>query len=129
MKVLAIRRAERQRQVMVNIEPPEDKAIAAVHKHAVPQEHPHAGLLRAAAEDGYRRILKPMLQNELRMTLKQRADDHAMEQFERILRNSLLGPYAGARRTLGLRPDVMNGHRWCVVDEAGTAIEFEVPAN
>ena len=42
-----------------------------------------------------------------------------METFERTLRNLLLGPVGGARRTLGLRPDVQQGHRWCAVDGQG----------
>jgi uncharacterized protein len=119
LKFLDIRRAEKERAVVTTIEPPEEKAIEVVHAATVPDEHPHAGFLRAAAEDGYRRILKPLLQNEMRLVLKQKADRVVMEQFERNLRNLLLGPYAGPRRTLGLRPDVMKGHHWCAIDEQG----------
>ena len=121
VKVLAIRRAEKLRQVVATIEPPEERALQIVHATAVPGAHPHAGFLRAAAEDGYRRILKPLLQNEIRLGIKRRADELVMDQYERNLRNLLLGPYGGSRRVLGLRPDVMNGHRWCVIDEKGEA--------
>lgn len=118
-KVLDIRRAERERAVLLSIEPPEERAIQIVHELSVPAEHPHAGLLRAAAEDGYRRILKPLLQGRVRAALKEHADAHALEFFERSLRNILLGPIGGRRRVLGLRPDVMQGHRWCAVDRDG----------
>jgi len=119
LKVLAIRQAEKRRQVVATIEAPEEKALVILHRHVAPEEHPHQGFLRAAAEDGYRRILKPLFQHELRDEMKQRADAVAMQQFERNLRNALLGPYAGGVRTLGLRPDVMQGHRWCAIDEEG----------
>ena len=121
IKVLAIRRAEKQRAAVATIEPPEDAALEIVRTKSVPEGNPHAGFLRAAAEDGYRRILKPLFQNELRLAIKRKADAHAMEQYERTLRNLLLGPYAGPRRVLGLRPDVMQGHRWCAIDEHGNA--------
>lgn len=119
MKILGIRRAEKDRVVVSTIEPPEEKALEIVHGSAAPEGHPHAGFLRAAAEDGYRRILKPVLQNELRVALKRKADDQALDTFERNLRNLLLGPVAGARRVMGLRPDVTGGHRWCTVDAGG----------
>lgn len=118
-KVLDIRRAERERAVLLTIEPPEERALEILHARTVPAEHPYAGLLRAAAEDGYRRILKPLLQDRVRAELKERADRQALEFFERSLRNVLLGPVGGRRRTLGLRPDVVQGHRWCAVDRDG----------
>jgi uncharacterized protein len=121
MKMLAIRRGERERVLATTIEPPEEHALALVHaslgKKAA--EHPFAGFLRAAAEDAYRRILRPMLQQELRLEAKARADAFALDGFERALRNLLLGPVGGARRTLGVVPDVTGGHRCAAVDDRG----------
>ncbi len=125
LKLLAIRRGERERVLSVACEPPEATALDVVHEvstKAFGAEHPHAGFLRAAAEDGYRRILRPMLQAEVRADLKARADDFMSETFERSLRNLLLGPVGGPRRTLGLRPDVTAGHRVAAVDEAGRVV-------
>lgn len=125
LKLLAIRRGERERVLTVTCEPPEAAALEVVHDSATKAfgaEHPHAGFLRAAAEDGYRRILRPLLQTEIRADFKARADDFMSETFERSLRNLLLGPVGGPRRTLGLRPDVTAGHRVAAVDEAGRAV-------
>ncbi len=119
LKFLAIRRAEKDRILVTTIEPPEGSILPLLHKSAAAEEHPHAGFLRAAIEDGYRRILKPLFQAEIRNELKQRADAAAMETFERNLRHRLLGPVGGKRRVLGLRPDVMQGHRWCTIDPEG----------
>jgi uncharacterized protein len=119
LKFLAVRRGERERVLSCHVEPPEERALALVNARACPEGHPHAGFLKAAAEDGYRRILKPLLQHEVRALLKQSADEHALESFERTLRNLLLAPIGGARRTLGVRPDVTMGHRWCAVDAQG----------
>ena len=85
--------------MVTTIEPPEEAVLEIVRKSAVPEGHPHAGFLRAAAEDGYRRILRPMFQNEMRLTMKAKADRHAMEQFERSLRThcSARTPARGAR--------------------------------
>ncbi|MGE0193362.1 MAG: Tex-like N-terminal domain-containing protein [Planctomycetota bacterium] len=122
LKWFAIRRAERQRLVVVTIEPPEDAALAIVGESVVPEGHPHAGFLRAAAEDGYRRLLKPLLQAQIRHELQERAEDQLFEGFERNLRNNVLAPRGGGLRVMGLRPDVIKGHRWCVVDAEGLPV-------
>ncbi len=122
LKWFAARRAERQRQVTISIEPPEDAALAIVADTAVPADHPFARFLRAAAEDGYRRLLKPLLQAQLRAEIQARAEDQLFDGFERTLRNNVLAPRGGAVRTMGLRPDVIQGHRWCAVDEHGLPV-------
>ena len=107
------------------IEPAEAKALDlayAAAAHVAGAEHPHAGFVRAAAEDGYRRLLRPMLSSELRTRLKADADAQAIDTFERSLRNLLLGPVGGPRKTLGIQPDVTAGHRTGAVDEQGRAI-------
>ena len=119
MKLLAIRRAEKERGVVASIEPNEDNALALVYTHVISENHPYVGFLKAAVEDGYRRILKPLMQSEMRVHHKARADSLAMETFERNLKNLMLGPYAGPIVTLGIRPDVTNGHRWCAIDGSG----------
>lgn len=122
LKMLAIRRGERERVLSASVEPPEAAALALVHACACAAAHPHAGLLRAAAEDGYRRLLKPLLQREAREALRGHAEEQALDTFERTLRNLLLGPIGGARQVMGLRPDVTAGHRWCVVDGQGLPV-------
>ena len=122
MKVLMARRGEKERVLVSHVEPPEEEALAIVHAEAAAEGHPHAGFLRAAAEDGYRRILKPLLQHELRAAVKARADREALDVYERNLRNLLLGPVGGPVATLGVRPDVTGGHRWCAIDAAGQPV-------
>ena len=73
---------------------PRQARVAVVHGRACPDDHPHAGFLRAAAEDGYRRILKPLLQREAREAIKERADQQAL----RRLRADAAQPAAGPRR-------------------------------
>ncbi len=119
LKFLALRRAEKERVVTTSIEPTETSVLEILQQSACADDHPHAGFLRAAIEDGYRRILKPLFQAEIRVELKQRADLAALETFERNLRHRLLGPVGGRRAVLGLRPDVTNGHRWCALDADG----------
>jgi uncharacterized protein len=124
MKLLAVRRGERERVLASSIEPPEEKAVAIAHAALGERgtSHPFAGFLRAAAEDAYRRILRPLLQAELRAQAKAHADDAALDSFDRAYRNLLLGPVGGPRRTLGLVPDVTGGHRGAAVDERGQLV-------
>ncbi len=127
LKLLAIRRGERERALATTIEPVEARALDVVHAAAsavAGPEHPHAGFVRAAAEDGYRRLLRPLLSAELRTELKARADAQAIDTFERSLRNLLLGPVGGPRKTLGIQPDVTAGHRTAAVDEQGRSVHM-----
>jgi protein Tex len=57
-----------------------------------------------AAEDAYRRLLAPSIEVELRLELKNAADEAAIGIFGSNLEQLLLGAPAGERVVLGLDP-------------------------
>ena len=84
---------------------------------------PFAAELAAAIGDGYKRLLMPALEREVRAELTRQAEEHAITVFAANLRNLLLQPPLRGVRVLGLDPGYRTGCKVAVVDEAGTFIE------
>lgn len=60
---------------------------------------------------------------DVRMKLKERADEGAVEVFSRNLKDLLLAAPAGQRATLGLDPGYRNGVKCAVVDATGKVLD------
>ncbi|MGV0397640.1 Tex family protein [Corynebacterium suicordis] len=63
---------------------------------------------------------------DVRMRLKERADEGAVQVFSRNLRDLLLAAPAGQRATLGLDPGFRNGVKCAVVDSTGKVLDTVV---
>jgi uncharacterized protein len=69
-------------------------------------------------------LTHPSLETELRLELKERSDQTAIEVFSRNLRNLLLTPPAGELKTMGVDPGLRTGCKIVVVDETGKLLEY-----
>jgi protein Tex len=123
-RVLAIRRGTKEGVLTSAIECDQAKAIEHILSGIIHEkESLFAPLLEGAARDAYTRILRPLIETEVRAMLKERADREAIRVFQENLSNLLLTPPAGARVVMGI--DVGKGHecRLAVVDEKGNVLE------
>src|SRR6185369_112300 len=84
---------------------------------------PFAAELTNAVADGYKRLLAPALEREVRAELTRRAEEHAINVFATNLRNLLLQPPLRGQRMLGLDPGFRTGCKVAVVDETGKPID------
>ncbi len=75
--------------------------------------------LNACVEDCYQRLLLPAVESTLMQSLKERADEEAIEVFAKNLQELLLAPPAGPRATVGLDPGFRSGCKVAVVDATG----------
>ena len=82
---------------------------------------PFAGELRAAVADGYKRLLAPALEREVRAELTRQAEEHAIDVFATNLRNLLLQPPLRGERMLALDPGYRTGCKVAMVDETWQA--------
>ncbi len=80
---------------------------------------PFARLLEEAMEDGYKRLLAPSMEREVRMELTRQAEEHAINIFATNLRNLLLQPPLRGKKVLGIDPGYRTGCKVTVVDETG----------
>src|SRR5204863_5572772 len=86
---------------------------------------PFAQYLVAAMEDGYKRLLAPAMEREVRAELTRKAEEHAIAIFAANLRNLLLQPPLRGRKVLGIDPGFRTGCKLAVIDETGKFIESD----
>jgi uncharacterized protein len=118
-RVLAMLRGEREGFLRLSVRPPEEEAQGLVARQTVKGRGPDSREVAAAAEDAYKRLLGPSLENELRAALKTRADAEAIAVFASNLRELLLAPPLGQQRVLALDPGFRTGAKLVVLDAQG----------
>lgn len=123
-RVLAINRAEKEEVVRVAVDLPFEKArpLLAAHYRSNPRSI-FAGQLEMAVEDSYKRLLSLSLEREVRSTLTERAEAHAIALFAANLRKLLLQPPLRGRKVMGIDPGYRTGCKVAVVDATGKYLE------
>ncbi len=123
-RILALNRAEREDVVRVAVEEPFERVEPPIHNEYRPDPRsPFAAELTAAIADGYKRLLAPALEREVRAEMTRRAEEHAIAVFAANLRNLLLQPPLRGKAVLGLDPGYRTGCKVAVVDATGAYIE------
>jgi uncharacterized protein len=119
-RLLAINRGEKEGVLKVKVEAPVEEIMAAVEGRYLKNERSiFAAQAREAAADGYKRLIAPSIERELRGTRTDRADDHAIKVFATNLRNLLLQPPLRSKRVIGIDPGHRTGCKVALVDETG----------
>ena len=125
-RVLALNRAEREEVLRISITLPYESAQAAILRHhPVRATSPFASQLADAMEDGYKRLLAPAMEREVRVELTRQAEEHAINIFAANLRNLLLQPPLRGKKVLGIDPGYRTGCKLAVVDETGKYLESD----
>lgn len=122
-RVLALNRAEREEVLRVSVNLSYEQAQADIIQHyPVKATSPFAQLLSDAMEDGYKRLLSPAMEREVRVELTRQAEEHAINIFATNLRNLLLQPPFRGKKILGIDPGFRTGCKLTVIDETGKYI-------
>lgn len=123
-QVLAINRGEADGVLRVHVDVPErdwQQAIRAVFRSD--PRSPWAGELEAACEDAAKRLLLPAVERDVRGTLAERAEAHAIEVFAKNLAGLLTQPPLAGHTVLGIDPGLRTGCKVAVVDPTGKVLE------
>jgi protein Tex len=119
-RFLAVRRGEQEGVLKVHLEADEARLLPKIEAAmGLDAASPFAGELKGAIEDGYRRLLMPSIETELRVDLKQRSDRMAVEVFADNLANLLLAPPLGGKAVIGIDPGLRTGCKCVAVDATG----------
>ncbi len=122
-RLLAMRRGEKEEVLYLSITAPVEQIQAGLKSRLILRESIFRSQLERVAEDGYKRLIAPSIEVELRMESKERADEAAILVFTRNLRELLLAPPAGGKRVLGIDPGFRTGSKLAAVDETGRFLE------
>ncbi len=126
-RYLAILRGEHAKLLEVAIEIDDEREIAWLGSSAqVPLTSPCGREIAEAASDGYKRLLRPAITNELRGELERTAEGEAIRVFRSNLEALLLQPPYGSRPVMGLDPGQRTGCKLAVVDATGRVLDHDV---
>ncbi|MHB8124747.1 MAG: Tex family protein [Desulfitobacteriaceae bacterium] len=124
-RILALNRGEKEEVLAVKIEVPILEMIKVIERHYL-KTGPCVALMRAAAEDAYKRLIASSLERELRSEFSGRAEEQAIKVFATNLRQLLLQPPVRGKVVLGLDPGFRTGCKWAVVDDTGNLLHVGV---
>lgn len=122
-RVLAVNRGEKEGRLRVHVRTDADEAVHMLGRRVVRRHGPFANDLDAAVADGYKRLMAPALERELRGELTERAQKDAIAVFAKNT-ESLLSqrPVKGAR-IIALDPGYRTGCKVAVLDEFGKLLD------
>lgn len=129
-RVLALLRGENEGVLRVNFAPGEDdefyQGIIADRTGLQAQGDPADKFRAECVRFGWRTKLAVSSAVDVRMRLKEKADEAAVSVFSKNLKDLLLAAPAGHRATLGLDPGYRNGVKCAVVDGTGKVLDTVV---
>ena len=125
-RLLAMLRAQAQGYVRVRMEVNPDYAIERIARRVYEKKRRPSPACRAqvdaAVEDAYKRLLHPSIENEVIAKAKEQADIEAIRVFGENLRQLLLAPPVGQKRTLAIDPGFRTGCKVVCLDAQGNLL-------
>lgn len=122
-RVLAMRRGEKEEMLYLDIEVDEDLVIPKIEAKYIKGNNEASKQVELAIYDGYKRLLKPSMETEVRVLTRQRADDEAIKVFADNVRQLLLAAPLGQKRLLAIDPGFRTGCKTVVLDAQGNLVE------
>ncbi len=125
-RVLAINRGEKEGILRVKIVPPLEEILAYLHRRIITRQTVAAPYLEAAITDGYKRLIEPSIERDIRSELTEKAEDQAIRIFSENLKHLLLQPPLKGNVVLGIDPAYRTGCKLAVVDATGKVLAINV---
>lgn len=126
-RILALNRGEKEGILRVVIKSDLDKILSFLERKTISNTNSFCvPVLKEAIEDGYKRLIQPSIEREVRNELTDKAEDQAIHIFSENLRNLLLQPPLKGKMVLGVDPAYRTGCKLAVVDQTGKMLEVGV---
>ncbi len=125
-RMLAMRRGEKEDVLILDIVIDDEVAHEQLKKQFVTSRNECSEQVALAIEDGYKRLLQPGIEAEMRMFTKQMADEKAIQVFADNLRELLLASPLGQKSMLALDPGFRTGCKVVALDAQGKLLEDTV---
>jgi len=123
-QVLAMERGEAEKALRLKVGVAErDWQGAITSQFPVDPRSPLNGKLQEAAADAAERLLLPAIERDVRRSLSESAEAHAIQIFSENLRALLRQPPLTGQTVLGIDPGVRTGCKLAVVDPTGKLLD------
>jgi protein Tex len=118
-RILAMRRGENEGILSLSVEIVQETALDLIAKRVIRAANACSEQVRLAVADGFRRLLAPSMETEIRQETRQRADAEAIRVFAENIRQLLLAPPLGRKRVLAVDPGFRTGCKTVCLDSQG----------
>ncbi|WP_199118568.1 Tex family protein [Pedobacter sp. ASV28] len=122
-RVLAMLRGEDEGLLKLDVLPPDEDAIQLLEKHFISANNAASGQVELAIIDGYKRLLRPAMETELRALIKQKADEEAIRVFAANARQLLMAAPLGQKNVMAIDPGFRTGCKVVCLDRQGSLLE------
>lgn len=122
-RVLAINRGEKDKKLRVNILVDEKMILEYLNMIILKRDSTTADIIKRAVEDGWKRLLFPSLEREIRRDIKERAEEDAIKVFSENLKPLLMQPPIKDKTILALDPGFRTGCKVALIDGTGKFID------
>ena len=122
-RVLAMRRGEKELFLMLDTGPDDDGALKIIDTAVVKGSNTSSEQVKIAVKDGYKRLLKPSMETEVRLFAKKKADEEAIKVFTENLRQLLLASPLGEKSVLALDPGFRTGCKMVCLGPQGQLLQ------
>jgi uncharacterized protein len=124
-RLLAMRRGEKEGFLRVSIKPDETRPLENLTRFFVKGQNESSNQVEMAVKDSYKRLIEPSIETEFSQLSKEKADEEAIGVFAENLRQLLLAPPLGQKRTLAIDPGYRTGCKVVCLDEQGNLLHNE----
>ena len=125
-RLLAMRRGEKEDILILDLVVDNDEALSLIEKKIITTRGEAANQLKESIIDGYKRLLNPSIEAEMRLHTKQIAEEKSILVFADNLRELLLASPLGEKAILGIDPGFRSGCKIVALNKQGKLLQEAV---
>lgn len=122
-RLLAIRRAEKEGILSMDLAPEEETAVGILNRVFVQTDNEASQHVATAVKDSYKRLIKPSIETEIRLESKKKADLEAIGVFSENLKQLLMSAPLGQKAVMAIDPGFRTGCKLVCLDKQGQLLE------
>lgn len=125
-RIMAVRRGESEKVLKLNIEVDNELIVSELTTKIFEDQETTKEIrewITSITHDAYRRLIAPSIETEIRLQLKNRAEEEAIKVFSTNLENLLLLPPIPGKIVMGIDPGLRTGSKLAVVSETGKLLD------
>ncbi|MEE2755384.1 MAG: Tex family protein [Myxococcota bacterium] len=124
-RYLAICRGEDSGVLSMTIRPDMDRSLAQFRRRQrYYPDSPYGEQMGLAIDDAFKKVLAPAAERYVRNQLKNRADDGAIDVFQKNVEALLLAPPFGSSSVMGIDPGIRTGCKCAHVSARGELVRY-----
>lgn len=124
-RLLAMRRGENEGFLRVSITPDNERTLENLERFFVRGNNKSSEQVLLAVKESNKRLIQPSIETEFSNLSKEKADAEAIKVFAQNLKQLLLAPPLGQKRTLAIDPGYRSGCKIVCLNEQGNLLHNE----